>query len=134
MEDVHKITRFVFLTNNISEMMEELMSRCWVLNISNPPIKEIGKFALDILRKEKIKFEGKDVMDIVKKCYPDIRKTIWTLHENTIEDRLTGSLLSASEPIYKKIFSCLLKKDVEEIRKELRGSYIDYPDFVFLLL
>lgn len=131
MEDVHKITRFIFLTNNISEMIDELKSRCWVLNISNPPIKEIGKFALDILRKENVEFKGKDVIDIVKKCYPDIRKTIWTLHENTIDDKLTGSLLSASEPIYKKIFTLLLKKEVEEIRKELRGSYIDYPDLFF---
>lgn len=131
MEDVHKITRFIFLTNNINEMLPELRSRCWVISIDNPPIKEIGKHALNILRSENIKFEGKDVMDIVKKCYPDIRKTIWSLHENVIDGKLTGSMISATEALNKKIFKLLITQEIDEVRKELRGNYIDYPDLYF---
>lgn len=131
MEDVHKITRFIFLTNNINEMLPELRSRCWVISIDNPPIKEIGKHALNILRNENIKFEGKDVMDIVKKCYPDIRKTIWSLHENIIDGKLTGSMISATEALNKKIFKLLITQEIDEVRKELRGNYIDYPDLYF---
>lgn len=131
MEDVHKITRFFFLTNNINEMLPELRSRCWVIGLENPPIKEIGKHALNILRKENIEFEGKDVMDIVKKCYPDIRKTIWSLHENVIDGKLTGSMISATEALNKKIFKLLITQEIDEVRKELRGNYIDYPDLYF---
>ncbi len=128
MEDVHKITRFVFLTNNINDMIPELQSRCEVISVCSPPKKEIGKFALNILRKEKVKFEGKDVMDIVKKCYPDIRKTILVLQENTIDGKLTGSMISATEALNKKLLQLAIDKDVENLRKELRGNYVDYPD------
>jgi len=131
MEDVHKVTRFIFLTNNISEMIEELRSRCIVVNISNPPIKDIGKFALDILRKENIEFDGKVAMEIVKKCYPDIRKTIWALQENCIDGKLTGSMISATEALNKKLFQLAIKQNVEELRKELRANYVDYPDLFY---
>ena len=49
MEDVYKVTRFIYLTNNINEMIPELQSRCTLINICNPPIKEIGKLALIIV-------------------------------------------------------------------------------------
>jgi len=131
MEDVHKITRFVFLTNNINDMLPELQSRCWVINISNPPIKEIAKHCLHILREENIEFEGKDVLDIVKKCFPDIRKTIWSLHENCSKGKLVGSMISATEALNKKLLQKVIDKDIEDLRKELRGNYIDYPDLYF---
>jgi len=129
MEDVHKVTRFVFLTNNVNEMLPEIQSRCGeVIHVCSPPIKEIAKFMLGILRAEKIKFEGKDVLDIVKKCYPDIRKTILALQGNCIDGELTGSMISLTEGINKKLFHLAIDKDVEELRKELRANYIDYPD------
>ena len=131
MEDVHKITRFVFLTNNINDMLPELQSRCWVISVSNPPIKEIAKHALNILRQENIEFDGKDVLDIVKKCYPDIRKTIWSLHENVSNGRLSGSMISATEALNKKLLQKVIDKDIEDLRKELRGNYVDYPDLYF---
>lgn len=129
MEDVHKITRFVFLTNNINEMLPEIQSRCGeVIHVCSPPKKDIGKFALSILRKEKIKFEGKDVLDIVRKCYPDIRKTILALQGNCIDGELTGSMISLTEGINKKLLQLTIDKDIEELRKELRANYVDYPD------
>lgn len=129
MEDVYKITRFVFLTNNVNEMIPEIQSRCGeVIHICSPPIKEIGKFALNILRQEKIKFDGKDVLDIVKKCYPDIRKTILALQGNCIDGKLTGSLISLTEGINKKLLQLTIDKDIENLRKELRSNYVDYPD------
>lgn len=132
MEDVHKFTRFVFLTNNINEMIPELQSRCGeVIHVCSPPKKDIGKFALSILRKEKIKFEGSMVMDIIKKCYPDIRKTVLALQGNCIDGELTGSLISLTEGINKRLFQLAIDKDVENLRKELRANYIDYPDLFF---
>ena len=56
-EDVHSITRFIFLTNNINDIMSEIKSRCWVIEVGNPPKKEIGKLCLKILRNKKIKFK-----------------------------------------------------------------------------
>jgi DNA polymerase III delta prime subunit len=128
MEDVQKITRFVLLCNYEHNIIDEIKSRCQVIKIDNPPAKEIGKFCLSILRKEKVKFNVKDVIKIVEKCYPDIRKTIQVLQLNTINKKLTGSQISVSENIWKKILSLMLKSDIENVRKELKSNYIDYPD------
>jgi len=127
MEDVHKITRFIFLTNDITLMMDELMSRCVTLKIDNPPAKDIAKFCVKILTKEKVNYQMKTIVSIIKKCYPDIRKTIWALQENTINGELLGDKIHSSEGLWKKILSLTLKQDIEEVRKELKSNYIDYP-------
>lgn len=133
MEDVAKHCRFVLLTNNINEIMSEIRSRCWVVNVCAPPIQDIGKYCLKILREEGIEYEAKDVADICKKCYPDIRRTVEVLHENTFEGKLTGSSLSMNEDLWRSIFDLIKKRDVEEVRKSLKSNYIDYPDLYSFL-
>ena len=128
MEDVQKITRFILLCNYEHNIIDEIKSRCQTIKIDNPPAKEIGKLCLNILRNEEVKFNVKDVIAIVEKCYPDIRKTINVLQLNTINKKLVGSRLSVSEDVWKKILWLMLKQDVENVRKELKSNYIDYPD------
>ena len=128
MEDVQKITRFVLLCNYEHNIIDEIKSRCQTVKIDNPPAKEIGKLCLKILKREKVKYKAEDVISIVQKCYPDIRKTIQVLQLNTINKVLVGSRLSVSEDVWKKIFDFMLKQDVENVRKELKSNYIDFPD------
>lgn len=128
MEDVQKITRFVLLCNYEHNIIDEIKSRCQTVKIDNPPAKEIGKLCLKILKREKVKYKAEDVISIVQKCYPDIRKTIQVLQLNTINKVLVGSRLSVSEDVWKKIFDFMLRQDVENVRKELKSNYIDYPD------
>jgi len=127
MEDVHKITRFIFLTNDITVMMDELQSRCGeVLKVDNPPAKEIAKFCIKILKKEKVKYNIKTVISIVKKCYPDIRKTIQVIQGNSINGKLLGDKIHSDEGMWKKILSMTIQQNIDEIRKELKSNYIDY--------
>jgi len=128
MEDVQKITRFILICNYEHNIIDEIKSRCPPIKFDNPPAKEIGKLCLKILKKEKVKYKAEDVISIVQKCYPDIRKTIQVLQLNTINKTLVGSRLSVSEDVWKKIFSLMLKQDVENVRKELKSNYIDFPD------
>jgi DNA polymerase III delta prime subunit len=129
MEDTYKLCRFILICNYDSYIIPEIKSRCQIIKFDNPPKKEIGKLCLKILKSEKIKFNTKDVIEIVKKCYPDIRRTINVLQENTIKGKLTGSRINASEEIFDKIFNMILKKDIENVRTELKSNYIPYPDF-----
>jgi DNA polymerase III delta prime subunit len=128
MEDVQKITRFVLLCNYEHNIIDEIKSRCQTIKIDNPPAKEIGKLCLKILKLEKVEYKAEDVIAIVQKCYPDIRKTINVLQLNTINKKLVGSRLSVSEDVWKKILMLMLKQDIESVRKELKSNYIDYPD------
>jgi len=128
MEDCYKICRFVFLCNYEGNIIPELKSRCQVIKVDNPPKKEIGKLLLKILKTENVAYETKQVLEIINKCYPDIRKTINVLQENTIDGKLVGSRIFASEALFEKIFKLILKQDLDTVRIELKSNYIPYPE------
>ena len=127
-EDVQKICRFIFLSNDISRMEDAITSRCQVIKIDNPPAKEIFNFANHVLKQEKVKFDNKTLLSIIKKCYPDIRKTIQAIQENTMKGKLVGDSIHASEALWRDILNCILSKDIENIRKLLRSNYVDYTE------
>ena len=127
MEDVHKITRFIFLANYEQYIIPEIKSRCQVIKIDNPPAKEIFHFCTRILDQERVKYDNKTVLSIVKKCYPDIRKTIQALQENSMDGKLVGDAIHASESVWNDILDSIIRKDIDMVRKLLRSNYIDYP-------
>ena len=128
MEDTHKITRYIFMFNEEHLILDELKSRCQVIKIDNPPGKEMFLFAKRILDKEKVKYLDKTIVNIVKKCYPDIRKTIMTLQENTINGKLIGDMVSTSEEIWIELLKQIISIDLEGIRKTLRSNFIAYTE------
>ena len=127
MEDVHKITRFIFLANYEQYIIPEIKSRCQVIKIDNPPAKEIFHFCTRVLNQERVKYDNKTVLSIVKKCYPDIRKTIQALQENSMDGKLVGDAIHASESVWNDILDNIIRKDIDMVRKLLRSNYIDYP-------
>jgi len=126
MEDTYKICRYILLCNYENYIIPEIKSRCQVIKFDNPPKKDIGKLCLKILKTEKVKFQSKDVLDIITKCYPDIRRTINVLQENVIDGKLTGSRVYASEALFEKILKLITKQDLEGVREELKSNYIPY--------
>ena len=128
-EDVHSLTRFILLLNEEALIMRELRSRFIEVKLDNPPKKDIFDFCLKILESEKVKYNKMKVASIVKRCYPDIRKTILTLEENTIEGELKTDFLSTADAAYEQILNMLLASpDLDNIRKVLRSNYIDYDN------
>lgn len=129
MEDTNRICRFILICNYNNYIIPELKSRCnQIIKFENPPKKEIGKLCLKILRKEGIKFDPKVIMEIIQKGYPDIRRIINVLQENTINGELINSKMDSSEDLYEKILRAMLQKDFETVREELRSNYIPYEN------
>lgn len=128
MENVKDLTRFMFLTNHIHTMLPELLSRCrgHVIEITDPPAKEIFSFCEKILKSERVKYNKKTVIDVIKKCYPDIRSTIEVLQANTFDNVLKGSNVTLSEDLFHDILTCIIQGDIEEMRKILKSHVIDY--------
>jgi DNA polymerase III delta prime subunit len=126
MEDTHKISRYIFLANYDQYIIPEIKSRCQTIAIDNPPFKEIVLFASKILKAEKIECEPKVLIELVKKCYPDIRKVIQVLQENSIDGKLTNINIFSSEEIFKEILDSMLQKDIESTRRLLRSNYVNY--------
>jgi len=127
MERVYSNTRFVYCCNYGEKMTSELKSRCQVIHMSNPPPREIFDHCSYILKCEKVRYKKKTLIDLIKKCYPDIRHTIITLRENVKNNVLPEKITVTSvNDVYKQILDNMLKSDPESVRKIIRSNHIDY--------
>lgn len=132
-ESVQSITRFFFLSNDPTLKNDAdgaIKSRCgYQIDLNNPPGKEIFSHCIKILLKEKVKLENKTaLLELIKKCYPDIRKIIGTLQSNTIDGKIKNIVYSSSEDLFNFIFKCMKEVDIDNLRKTLKSNYIDYTE------
>ena len=128
-EDVHKITRFILVGNYLNRMIPELRSRCEVIEFANPPVDQIGRHCVSILKAEKISKVNKEVLvKIIKKCYPDIRKTINTLKMSIKDGGLEHMVFTSYDEKYHDILAGITAKDPDAIRKILRTYQVPYGE------
>jgi len=81
------------------------------------------------LFKEKVKLESKvNLLELIKKCYPDIRKIIGTLQSNVVDGKIKNIVYSSSEDLFNSIFNYMKETDIDNLRKALKSNYIDYSD------
>lgn len=129
MESVQGITRFILQCNYGQKIIPELISRCQVIELNGPPMKDIGMHCLKILKAEGVTVKNKSVIsDTIKKLYPDIRKIINTLQMNTINGVIDSVKLEQVNEVYQDIFKMIKVQDLDGIRKSLRSNAIDYPE------
>ena len=126
-EKTHDITRFILLCNYPERLTKELLSRCPLIIIPDPPIKDIAKRCIDILKKEGVKYDPRDVISLVKSTYPDIRHTINMLKYNVVDGVLSNSIqIKSLNTMYDDVLVAMKSKDPSKVRKVLRSSPIDY--------
>lgn len=129
MESVQGITRFILQCNYGSKVIPELQSRCQVIELNGPPMKDIGMHCLKILKAEGVTVKNKSVIsDTIKKLYPDIRKIINTLQMNTVNGVIDSVKLEQVNEVYSDIVKMIKAQDLDGIRKSLRSNAIDYPE------
>ena len=137
-ERVHDVTRFILLCNYPDRLTSEILSRCPLIWIPNPPIKDIAKRCLYILKKEGIKYNTQDVINIVKSTYPDIRHAINTLKYNVIDGVLSSNITVKNiDQMYQDVVDAMKECDPGEVRKVLRSNPIDYVklyEFLYKLI
>lgn len=78
MEEFSSNTRYILTGNFKHKIIQALQSRCQELNLT-PPIQEIVKRVFYILKTEKIEVKEEQKQNLVlliKKLYPDVRKAI----------------------------------------------------------
>jgi len=87
METYSSKTRFILTANYLERIIEPIKSRCQMFNIEPPSKPAIAEYVVDILTKNDITYDIKDVVDVIKSYYPDIRKIINILQQFTTEDK-----------------------------------------------
>lgn len=82
-------TRFIFTCNFVERIIDPLKSRLNVFALNTPEPKTIAKRLKEVLDTEQIEYDIKDIIEIVKKTYPDIRRSLNLIQGLSIGNKLT---------------------------------------------
>jgi DNA polymerase III delta prime subunit len=89
METFSKNTRFILTCNYKDKIIEPIHSRCQSFHILPPSKKDSALMVKNILDLEEIEYDNKTLASVINLAFPDIRKIINTLQQNSIGKRLT---------------------------------------------
>jgi replication factor C small subunit len=81
-------TRFILTCNYVERIIEPLQSRCQAFKIETLSKPDIARHLANILETENVSYVINDVANIINNYYPDIRKIINVVQQNTINDEL----------------------------------------------
>jgi len=144
METYAKYCRFILTANYKHKIIPALQSRCQSLTIK--PVVELAvKRCYNILKDENVKVpeeQKKKFVQLVKRHFPDLRKTINELQKNVIDSELCiTSIVSDNElleAVYKKIASkqCIeARRYLIENEDRFQGDYdtllSNYLNFIY---
>jgi replication factor C small subunit len=97
MEDYADTSRFILTCNYVHKILPAIVSRCQVFQFKASNQDDIVDRTARILINEKIQF-GLDVLDkYVSSGYPDIRKIINLIQQNSVDDVLQPPLSNSCE-------------------------------------
>lgn len=127
MEEYADNARFVLTCNKLHKVMPELQSRCRTILFSAPDKDSMMLRMAAILKKESVKVPSLDVLEeYVEQLYPDCRKMIQTLQENSATGTLqplTGS--SDNMEVHLKIAQLMEKGKFLEMREYIAANVSD---------
>ena len=87
-ETFSRSTRFILTCNFVERIIDPIQSRCQVLKIVPPSKSIIAKHLADVMGKENISHNIKEVATIVNKNYPDVRKMLNTIQLSNQDGKL----------------------------------------------
>ena len=127
METFSKHCRFILTCNYVEKVIDPIQSRCQTFQIVPPSKKEVAVQISQILGKEGVSFEPKDLVPIIDSSYPDIRKIINTCQLNSSKGKLkldTTSVIDSD--IKSKVVEILKSSDVGRNKwKNIRQAVAD---------
>ena len=127
METFSKHCRFILTCNYVEKVINPIQSRCQTFQIVPPSKKEVAVQISQILGKEKVGFEPKDLVPIIDSSYPDIRKIINTCQLNSTKGELkldTTSVIDSD--IKSKVVEILKSSDAKPNKwKNIRQAVAD---------
>lgn len=114
-------TRFILTCNYIERLIEPLQSRCEINKLSPPSRGEVAKHVCsNILQVENVEYDLKEVAQVIKQYYPDIRSIIKNLQAGTRNNKFTLTEVD--------IFWCAKILDV--LKAPTKTSWIDMRQII----
>ena len=137
-ETYSRTTRFILTCNYLERIIDPLQSRCQVLKITPPSKKEVAQHVSIILDKEDITYTIEDLVLVVNKHYPDVRKILNTCQVNAVDSTLKIDKAILSSNSYKdgilKELKSPTKSSFKNIRQILADSNLDDFEEIYRFL
>ena len=135
-ETFSRSTRFILTCNYVERIIDPLQSRCQVLKIVPPSMKDVARHVAGILDQENITWDKEALGTIVKQYYPDIRKILGTAQLSTINNtlKLDKSILVSNNYVEQVINELRTDKNWKNIRQIIADSNINDYDELFKAL
>lgn len=119
MEDHDSYVRFILTCNYVHKIMPGVRSRCQELYFKAPDKDEVTELVANILVHEKVKFTLPTLDKYIAFGYPDIRKIVNYLQQNSINGSLVDPQQQGTVSDYKFALVDLLERDKWEQAREL---------------
>lgn len=122
-EDSSDYLRFIFTTNHANKMIIELRSRCQEFFFKASPPDDIAEYVVTVLAAEKVKFKLDLVDKYVAAGWPDVRKIVNLVQQNTINGVLQEPSLESIAAEYKlQLLDMLSEKKWSDARQLVCGN------------
>jgi len=143
-ETYSRTTRFILTCNYLERIIDPLQSRCQVLKITPPSKKEVAQHVANVLEQENINYELNDLVLVVNKHYPDVRKILNTCQVNNVEgtlkidktvltggykDALLKELKAANKNSFKNIRQILADSNLDDFEEIYRFLYDNLDEY-----
>ena len=126
METFSKHCRFILTCNFVERIIDPIQSRCQSFQIIPPSKKEVVKHIHNILLKENVMSDMKDLKVLIDSGYPDIRRVINSAQRNVVKDKLKLDTTSIIQNDYKlKLLKILKTQDKKTAFKDIRQLLLD---------
>ena len=121
METYAKYCRFILTANYKHKIIPALQSRCQSLDLK-PVIDQAVRRCYNILQQEQVTVsdeQKKQFVMLVKRYFPDLRKTINELQKSVIGGELHINNTQSDEALLKTVFEKVTSNNTLELRKHL---------------
>lgn len=117
-EDTSSSCRFIATCNYENKVIPPLKSRFQQFYFKAPDKDNIAGRMVEILDKEKVDYDAEDLLTYIDVGYPDIRKTIQLLQQNTQSGKLLSPANAATEGDWKfGLLDSITSGDFKKARK-----------------
>lgn len=118
MEEVSDHVRFILTCNHVNKLIPPIRSRCQEFNFRSSDFNDIAEYLVGILASERVKFDLDAVDQYIAAGYPDVRKIVNLLQQNTADGVLQAPTTSDVNGDYKfKLLDQISADDWIEARK-----------------
>ena len=130
--------RFFFTSNHINKIIEPIRSRCVNIDfkIDNKSKADVAakffKRVIQILQKENIEFEKPVVAELIKKHFPDFRRTLNEIQRCSASGKIDVSVLADhSVETFNTLFEAVKNKDYYTVRRWIGANSDVEPHILF---